>query len=85
VRRLHDQDRSGWWALLLPLDIALVVPDVLRWLSSDPRQLMDYLQSGPHPLQWLQQAIGLATIVAFMLNGTQGPNRYGEDPRLADD
>jgi uncharacterized membrane protein YhaH (DUF805 family) len=85
VRRLHDQDRSGWWALLLPLDIALALPDMMRWLSSGPGELMAYLQSGPHPIQWLQQAIWLATIVAFMLDGTEGPNRYGEDPRLTED
>ena len=85
VRRLHDQDRSGWWGLLLPLGIALAIPATLRWLSSDPAELADYLQNGPHPLDWLQQAVALATIVVFMLNGTEGPNRYGEDPRLTED
>jgi len=47
VRRLHDQDRSGWMLLL-----ALI------------------------PLLG-----GFALLVLFCLEGTQGPNRYGPDPK----
>lgn len=47
VRRLHDTDRSGWWALLyfLPLLGFLIL------------------------------------LVFFVLDGTSGPNRFGEDPK----
>jgi len=47
VRRLHDQDRSGWLLLLY------LIP-VLGWF---------------------------ALLVLFLLDGTQGPNRYGPDPK----
>jgi len=46
VRRLHDQDKSGWWIL-----IALI------------------------PLG------GLVLLVFMFLEGTNGPNRFGEDPK----
>lgn len=46
VRRLHDQDLSGWIAL-----IAFV------------------------PL------VGLVVLVMMFIEGTRGPNRYGEDPK----
>lgn len=47
VRRLHDTDRSGWWALLY------FVP------------LLGFL----------------VLLVFFVLDGTRGANRFGEDPK----
>ncbi len=47
VRRLHDQDRSGWMLLLALLPVLG----------------------------------GFALLVLFCLDGTQGPNRYGPDPK----
>jgi uncharacterized membrane protein YhaH (DUF805 family) len=84
VRRLHDQDRSAWFASILPAAIILAVPDTLRWASSDVSRLIAYRESGPHPLQWLQGMAQLATLVLFMLPGTEGPNRFGDDPRQLD-
>jgi uncharacterized membrane protein YhaH (DUF805 family) len=49
VRRLHDQDKSGW-LVLLPL-IPLVG--------------------------------GIILLVFMLLEGTQGPNRFGPDPKEA--
>lgn len=46
VRRLHDTDRSGWWALLMLLPILG----------------------------------GLVLLIFCVLKGTDGPNRFGEDP-----
>lgn len=46
VRRLHDQDKSGWFALL-----------------------------GLIPL------VGIVLLVFMFLEGTQGPNQYGPDPK----
>jgi uncharacterized membrane protein YhaH (DUF805 family) len=85
VRRLHDQDRPGWPAVILPISIALGLIDLAHWAQWDPRQAIAYRESGPHPLQWLQAAAGLATLVLFLLPGTEGANRYGGDPRLVDD
>jgi uncharacterized membrane protein YhaH (DUF805 family) len=47
VRRLHDQDRSGWMALL----------------------------------GFVPYVGGLILLVLMFLGGTDGPNRYGQDPR----
>jgi uncharacterized membrane protein YhaH (DUF805 family) len=47
VRRLHDQNRTGWLLLLY------LIP-VLGWF---------------------------ALLVLFLLDGNQGPNRYGPDPK----
>lgn len=47
VRRLHDQDKSGWLLLLA------LIP-FLGWF---------------------------ALLVLMCLDGTRGPNRYGEDPK----
>lgn len=46
IRRLHDTDRSGWWALLMAVPFANLV------------------------------------LLAFMFfDGTQGANRFGENPK----
>ena len=47
VRRLHDQDKSGWWILIS------FVPFVG----------------------------GIVLLVFMFLDGTPGPNRFGEDPK----
>ncbi len=49
VRRLHDQDKSGWWYVIV------------------------FLPFGP-----------LILLIFFVLEGTEGPNRFGPDP-LSDD
>jgi uncharacterized membrane protein YhaH (DUF805 family) len=82
ARRLHDQDRTGWWALLLPISIALSIPDLLAWASADPQIIM--AERGPWWLALIGVLIGLAILVLFLLPGTEGPNRFGNDPRLTD-
>jgi uncharacterized membrane protein YhaH (DUF805 family) len=47
VRRFHDQDKSGWFVLLM------FIPGIG----------------------------GLIVIVFMCLEGTRGPNRFGEDPK----
>src|SRR5438067_962769 len=68
IRRLHDQDKSGWWALLL------VVPTAISWLGGK-----DFL--GTSALIVLE-AIYLAGLVLLFWKPTDGTNRYGPDPRL---
>jgi uncharacterized membrane protein YhaH (DUF805 family) len=82
ARRLHDQDRSGWWAWLLPISIALSIPDLLAWASADPQIIM--ADHGPRWLTWIGVPVGLAILVLFFLPGSEGPNRFGDDPRLTD-
>jgi uncharacterized membrane protein YhaH (DUF805 family) len=75
VRRMHDRDRSGWWALLylLPVYLFLHVLDFGRLPSS-------MIGFG------LLLAAGAALVLAFAIDlgwwqGTPGPNRFGPDPR----
>jgi uncharacterized membrane protein YhaH (DUF805 family) len=68
IRRLHDQDKSGWWALLL------VLPTAISWLGGK-----DFL--GTSALIVLE-AIYLAGLVLLFWKPTDGTNRYGPDPRL---
>ncbi|QLC21712.1 DUF805 domain-containing protein [Parasphingopyxis sp. CP4] len=70
VRRLHDTNRSGWW-LLAPL-----AGYVLVFLGAG-------MESGAITMIGMLIAIGFAItlIVFYFLDGTPGPNRYGEDPK----
>lgn len=76
VRRLHDQNRSGWWGLILPLTYLLGVPDALAEARVD-------IQATPTitPLGAASMVLGLVYFVLCLLRGTSGPNHYGPDPR----
>ncbi|MEM9140074.1 MAG: DUF805 domain-containing protein [Pseudomonadota bacterium] len=69
ARRLHDVDRSGWWMLLPLLCLPVLVPAIV-------------IESAA--LMWIGGAIGVAlyirVIVWHATVGTQGANRFGEDP-----
>jgi uncharacterized membrane protein YhaH (DUF805 family) len=93
VRRLHDQDRSGWWALV-PLSIAPIF--LLEWLTAPTGSgsTMAFRQ-GPwaisRHLGWNAWTIALDLIALglfivnlcmFLWSGTSGANRFGPDPRL---
>lgn len=98
VRRLHDGDRSGWWASPV-FAVHIVMP--LLYLSAFPRffDMMGKVKPGMTPDQvnaqmmpamqsfawvWLLGMVGfllmIVLIVFLCLPGTQGTNRYGEDP-----
>jgi uncharacterized membrane protein YhaH (DUF805 family) len=68
VRRLHDQDKPGWWALLL------LLPTAIAWLGGK-----DAL--GAATIIVLQ-GIYLGGLVLLFWKPTDGDNRYGPDPRL---
>ena len=82
ARRLHDQDRSGWWTLLLPVAIILSIPGIGRTLRSDPVELVAYTQAPMTVLDWLMLAASISIIVLFLIPGKAGPNAHGSDPRL---
>ncbi|MGP1283533.1 MAG: DUF805 domain-containing protein [Parasphingopyxis sp.] len=70
VRRLHDTNRTGWW-ILAPLS-----GYILAFLGAA-------MESSAISLIGLLAVFGLGiTLLVFMfLDGTPGPNRYGEDPK----
>lgn len=91
VRRLHDSNKSGWWAL-----IPLLAEIVALWVSYRAidrmdvalNQAMQQIQSGGM-IQHQQEASALrlmgwvaiiAVIVFGIMKSTEGPNRYGETP-----
>ncbi|MGY4396546.1 uncharacterized membrane protein YhaH (DUF805 family) [Sphingomonas sp. UYAg733] len=77
VRRLHDIDRTGWWIL------APVLPYLLGAIL-----LVAGAMGGGGALAILggiAMFVGFVTaivlLVWYCMNGTKGPNRFGEDPK----
>ena len=87
VRRLHDGNRSGWWA----------VPVALLNVGSQASSLMMLVQGklvpvAGRPFAATQQSFGLIQFAALLaiviliavlvLPGSEGDNRFGSDPLL---
>lgn len=70
VRRLHDTNRTGWWIL------APVAPYILVFVGAG-------MESPALALIGMIAVFGvmIALIVFYFLDGTPGPNRFGEDPK----
>ncbi|HEX5185133.1 MAG TPA: DUF805 domain-containing protein [Allosphingosinicella sp.] len=81
VRRLHDQDRPGWWGLLLPVSILLSIPRQIAEANGD---VVAILAARVTPMAWASDLLGLAIFLLFLWPGTDGPNRHGPDPRFDD-
>ena len=79
VRRLHDQGKSGWWGLLLPVSVLLSIPRVLAELHGDVAEIIAQKIT---PTGIVAGLCGRAVFVLCLLPGTDGTNRYGYDPRL---
>ncbi len=80
ARRLHDQNRSALWTLLLPIPIVVNIDKALGYAFVDargeiPSQLL------PNEAVWVAAPIVMAFFIALIIPGTIGPNRYGPDPR----
>lgn len=72
VRRLHDTDRTGWWILAPYGPLILAIGSA--GLQSTTLALL---------LNLLSLAGSIALLVFTLLDGTKGPNRFGEDPKGA--
>jgi uncharacterized membrane protein YhaH (DUF805 family) len=79
VRRLHDQNRSGWWGLLLPLALVLSVREKTAEVQGNSGALLAEKTSATAVALDL---VYLAVLVLFLWPGTEGPNQFGPDPRL---
>ena len=81
VRRLHDTDRSGWWAWLTLIPAIGAV--LLSVVFLGGRMLLDMRGWGVlFLLMFLFLLAGVAVQIYFLASsGTQGMNRYGPPPR----
>lgn len=82
-RRLHDVGWSAWWAALLVPVIPISIYDHWRVTLLNP----DVLSGKPEPLHFYGQLVAIPLVVAFLVvwlwPGSEGPNRFGRDPRNA--
>jgi uncharacterized membrane protein YhaH (DUF805 family) len=76
VRRLHDRNRTGWWAIAFIFVPGFLYGFVMGALSSDVLKE----QSAIFLLIVALLVWGWGLIELGVLRGTVGPNRYGEDP-----
>lgn len=83
IRRLHDTNRSGWWlgAFWLLYLVYMVGSFGLAFSATSENPTPNLGSAG------LMMVFGLAffvysivLLVFFCLRGTQGPNRFGDDP-----
>ncbi|MBT2187454.1 DUF805 domain-containing protein [Sphingobium nicotianae] len=78
ARRLHDQGRSGWWALL-------IIPSVMaalwkQWhFATAPFDELDKTSVS----DWIGAPFSLAVFVLAFLPPQEGSNQYGANPRVA--
>ena len=83
VRRLHDTDRSGWW-VMLPTG-TLIGGGILlaiTMVGNHDAEQISTTASAMLILFGLAVLGSLITLFVFMvLDGTPGPNRFGEDPK----
>jgi uncharacterized membrane protein YhaH (DUF805 family) len=87
IRRLHDTNRSGWWlgAFWLLYIVYMVATFGMAFSATPGSQPPNLAGAG------IMMAVGLAffvysivLLVFFCLQGTRGPNRFGDDPYGAD-
>ncbi len=77
IRRLHDRDKSGWWAIPLVL-----IPSVLRIIVDLEIRADVAMGLPPAILDWVGIALGLWAFVELgLLAGTYGDNRFGPDTK----
>jgi len=68
VKRLHDMNFRGWWLLIMPLWVGTVAFTGYVLDVQDIRVLVNLLAWCP-------------SLLLFVIRGTTGLNRFGEDPR----
>jgi uncharacterized membrane protein YhaH (DUF805 family) len=85
VRRLHDRDKSGWWAAL-PLPFKAIGAA----LAFSMGKAMTTYPPTPSPLTTLSSLNGLCSLVASIVlivllvgEPSRGPNRFGGDAPLS--
>ncbi len=81
VRRLHDVNLTGWWTLSLPPIMGLSIYSSARFVFLDPQNGALALPELPLWASLLQLGGVLFFLTVLLIPGTDGPNRFGPDPR----
>ena len=89
VRRLHDTDRTGWWAALpLPFHaVAAAIGPAAAKAMQEAMMSHTRHSSTLMTLSSLNSALSLLALVALVIllvgEGTKGPNRFGDPVQAA--
>ena len=76
ARRLHDQNRSGWLAVILPVFLVLkLYGQILFDTHQRPVAALGF------PFILAELVLVIAFWVLVVWPGTDGENRFGQDPR----
>jgi len=80
VRRLHDQDRRGWWMLLTAFGFGLWLARAVIAATHgvEARIALDRII---WPLDWIAVAANVVAVILLVMPGTRGSNRFGTNPR----
>jgi uncharacterized membrane protein YhaH (DUF805 family) len=80
ARRMHDQDRSGWWVLL---PIALFSYSSALSLIAETQGVATRvsIERTMRQLDLIPFFAGIGVLTLTFFPGTIGPNRFGPDPR----
>ena len=87
TRRLHDTGRSAWWMLLLApgaLAPSVMMGSMGAFGSADPKAIEAAVLGALTGASLFALIAGVCNLVLFVLTllpGTNGPNRFGSDPR----
>lgn len=76
ARRLHDFNRSGWFAAVAPVIVGL---QAWAWWQYDAGLLL--APKPEYPYNMLKDALVLLFFIIVLWPGTKGANRFGPDPR----
>jgi uncharacterized membrane protein YhaH (DUF805 family) len=76
IRRLHDVNKSGWLIGIMYIGIAVFVGMVFFMVAVSSFGLMLFL-----PIL-MMLGYGIYLFVLTVTEGTSGPNKYGEDPKI---
>ncbi|MBM3545181.1 MAG: DUF805 domain-containing protein [Alphaproteobacteria bacterium] len=80
AKRLHDRDRTGWWAIVPWL---VMIPGIAAMVgaSSLPEDLSTLMFAVGAGIALVAIAMGIWLLIELgFLKGTAGPNRFGPDP-----
>jgi uncharacterized membrane protein YhaH (DUF805 family) len=80
ARRMHDQDRSGWW-VLLPIALFTYSSALSLVAETQGTAMRVSIERAMRQLDLIPFFAGIAVLALTFFPGTPGQNRFGLDPR----